>query len=362
MKASYLSCALAALLPVLAWAQAPSRQAVPAQAPALPPAAREAVQQAQQGCQSDGYEPELCEKAIAALEAAARQHPAQIEVQLALAQAYWNRSFQERPESPSRERWQRRSTDIYQRMVDRKVADARPYYELSVREEDPAERMPLLRRAVELDPRHPRANQDLAWGLLRQGQTDEAWRVYQNHLKASPVKDRQEAQENLRFAGALARAQRPKQAAQVVETVMDQMKDERRAERCLLAQSVDPRLMEARPATKRELQELRPYCTNTEHLDRAVELEQQGRTDEAITELERQVDANPKPEETYVMLERLYMRKGQTDKAAEVTTRYLRSEPDAREKCERFQRISPRTLRAMDTATLEAVRRECARP
>jgi tetratricopeptide (TPR) repeat protein len=362
MKASHLSCALAALLSVLASAQAPSRLAAPPQAPTLSPAAREAIRLAEQGCQSDGYEPELCEKAIAELEAAARQGPAQVEVRLALAQAYWNRSFQERAESPARARWQQRSTAIYQRMVEQKVADARPYYELSVREEDPARRMPLLQQTVELNPRHPRANQDLAWGLLRQGQTDEAWRVYQNHLKASPVKDRQEAQENLRFAGALARAQRPRQAAQVVETVMEQMKDERRAERCLLVQSVDPRLAEARPATKRELQELRPYCTNTEHLDRAVELEQQGRTDEAITELERQVDTNPRPEETYVMLERLYMRKGQTEKAAEVTARYLRSEPDVREKCERFQRISPRTLRAMDPATLEAVRRECARP
>jgi tetratricopeptide (TPR) repeat protein len=352
MKFSHLSCALVALLPLLAWAQA---------AP-LSAAAREGMQLAQQGCQSDGYDAELCERAISRLEAAARESPSQIDVQLALAQAYWNRSFQERADSRARQSWQQRSMGIYQRLVDRKVEDARPYYELSVREEESGKRTALLRRTVELNPRHSRANQDLAWSLLKQGQPDEAWRVYERHLEVSPVKDRQEAQENLRFAGAMARAQRPQQAAQVLETVMEQMKDERRAERCLLLQSADPRLAEARPTVRRELQQLRPYCTDTEHLDRAVELEQQGRVDEAVTELERQVDTNPKPEETYVMLERLYLRKGQPEKAAEATARYLREEPDPREKCERFRRLSPRTLRAMDAPAVEAVRRQCSQP
>jgi tetratricopeptide (TPR) repeat protein len=374
MKASHLFCALVALLPLLSWGQASPRSlsrpppAVRSPTAATPPAAplsaaaREAVLLAQQGCQSDGYDAEVCERAISRLEAAARENPSQMEVQLALAQAYWNRSFQERADSRQRQNWQQRSKDIYQRLVDRKVGDARPYYELSVRQKDEGQRAALLKRTVELNPRHPRANQDLAWSMLKQGQPDEAWRVYQRHLEVSPVKDRQEAQENLRFAGAMVRAQRPQQAAQVLETVMEQVKDERRAERCLLLESADPRLSEARPTVRRQLQELRPYCTNTEHLDRAVNLEQQGRVDEAVTELERQVDANPKPEETYVMLERLYLRKGQPEKAAEVTARHLRSEPDAREKCERFRRISPHTLRAMDAQTLEATRRQCNEP
>lgn len=394
MKPSHLSWALLVFLPLVAAAQPPphsparshrvkrvsvaknapssrlpAKASSPAAAstPAAPPGplsatAREGMRLAEQGCQSDGYDADVCERAISRLEAAARENPSQMEVQLALAQACWNRSFRERPDSRSRQNWQQRATDIYQRLVDRKVPDARPYYELSVRQKDEGRRMTLLQRTVELNPRHPRANQDLAWGLLRQGRADEASQVYQRHLQASPVKDRQDAKENLRFAGALAKAQRPQQAAQVLETVLDQMKDERRAERCLLLQSADPRLTEVRPTLKNAVQELRPYCTDTEHLDQAVELEQQGRVDEAVTELERQVATNPKPEETYVMLERLYLRKGQPEKAAEVTTRYLRSEPEAREKCERFRRISPRTLRAMDTPTLDATRSQCAQP
>ncbi|HVG57444.1 MAG TPA: hypothetical protein VNA24_02760 [Hyalangium sp.] len=250
MKTSYLSCTVVALLPLLAWAQA-----VP-----QPPAAQEGMQLAQQGCQSDGYDEELCERAISQLEAAVRENPSQTDVQLALAQAYWNRSFQEREDSRSRQNWQQRSMDIYQRLVDRKVEDARPYYELSVRMEDEGRRAALLRRTVELNPHHARANQDLAWSLLKQGRPDEAWRVYQRHLEVSPAKDRQEAMENLRFAGAMARAQRPQQAAQVLDTVMEQMKGERRAERCLLLQSADPRLAEARPAVKRHLQQELNQC------------------------------------------------------------------------------------------------------
>jgi tetratricopeptide (TPR) repeat protein len=250
MKTSHLSCALMALLPLLTWAQAAS----------LPPAAREGMQLSQQGCQSDGYDEELCERAISRLETAARENPSQTDVQLALAQAYWNRSFQERADSRSRQNWQQRSMDIYQRLVDRKVEDARPYYELSVRTKDQGRRTALLRRTVELNPRHARAHQDLAWNLLKQGHPDEAWRVYKRHMEVTPAKDRQEAMEDLRFAGAMARAQRPQQAAQVLETVMDQMKDERRAERCLLLQSADPRLAEARPAVKSQLQQQLNQC------------------------------------------------------------------------------------------------------
>jgi Tfp pilus assembly protein PilF len=250
MKTSHLSCALVALLPLLAWAQA---------AP-LSSAAREGIQLAQQGCLSDGYDEELCERAISRLEAAVRENPSQTDVQLALAQAYWNRSFQERADSRLRQNWQQRSMDIYQRLVDRKVGDARPYYELSVRTKDEGRRTALLQRTVELNPRHARAHQDLAWNLLKKGRPDEAWRVYQRHMEVSPAKDRQEAMEDLRFAGAMARAQRPQQAAQMLGTVMEQMKDERRAERCLLLQSADPRLAEARPAVKSQLQQQLSQC------------------------------------------------------------------------------------------------------
>ncbi|MDY7232774.1 tetratricopeptide repeat protein [Hyalangium rubrum] len=361
MKTARLSCALVALLPALSWAQAAPSQALRRTAP-LSPVAQEGLQLAQQGCQSDGYEPELCERAIARLEEAAREDPEGVDVQVALAQAYWNRGQVESPQSRGRQSWRQRSVDTLQRMVDRKVKDARPYYELSLRQEEDAKRTPLLERTVELEPRHPRARQDMAWGLLRQGRADEALRAYKEHMEASPVKDRQEARENLRFADEMARRKGPRQAAQVLETVMKQTREERRSERCLLFQAVDPRLAESAPVVRGELQALRPYCTDTQHLDRAVELERQGRVDEAVTALEQQVATNPKPEETHVMLERLYERKGQVAKAAEATARELRAKPDVRELCERFRKVSPLTLRAMNKETVEAVRRQCREP
>jgi ribosomal protein L14E/L6E/L27E len=202
----------------------------------------------------------------------------------------------------------------------------------------------------------------MAWGLLRQGRGDEAVRSYKEHMDSSPVKGRAEARENLRFAEELSRAQLPRQAAQVLGKVVEQTRGERRTERCVLFQSVDQRLTESVPALRGELQALRPYCTNTEHLDRAVELERQGRVDEAVNALEQQVATNPKPEETHVLLERLHERRGQVEKAAQVVERELRAEPDVREKCERFLKVSPLALRAMPKPAVEALRRQCAEP
>ncbi|HEX8705313.1 MAG TPA: hypothetical protein VF815_41155, partial [Myxococcaceae bacterium] len=279
MKSSLLTCAFSALIPLLSWAQpAPSRTAAPypvaapstaiRRAAPVSEAAREGLKLAQEGCQSDGYEPEVCARAIAKLEEASREDPGQVEVQLALAQAYWNRGHTESPQAGGRQRWRQRSVDTLQRMVDQGVKDARAYYELSVRQKDDSQRVRLLRKTLEVDPRHPRAHQDMAWGLLRQGLGEEAARFYKEHMDSNPVKDREEARENLRFAEELSRARLPKQAAQVLGKVVEQTRGERRAERCVLFQSVDQRLAESLPALRGELQALRPFCTNTEHLDR----------------------------------------------------------------------------------------------
>ncbi len=109
-----LTCALAALPPSLARAQAKPAQN-------LSPAAREGLRLAQEGCQSDGFDPNLCDKAIARLQEAARRDPNQVDVQIALSQAYWNsahlepetsrsagRTWRPRPRrASSRARWTR---------------------------------------------------------------------------------------------------------------------------------------------------------------------------------------------------------------------------------------------------------------
>jgi tetratricopeptide (TPR) repeat protein len=284
-----------------------------------------------------------------------------VDVQIALSQAYWNSAHLEPETSRSRTDLRQRSTTILQRMVDKGTRDARPYWELSLRQKDEAAREPLLERTVELNPKHPEAHKDLAKVKLQQGEAEEAARRFQQHLKVNPPKERQDTEQSLQFAQKLARA-KPEVAADVVEEAWAATKGESRSERCLRFKDVDPRLYARKPTLRGQVDQVRPYCTNTEHLDRAVELERQGRVDEAINELQRQEQANPKPEETHVMLERLQLRKGRPDLAAQAAARQLQGEADTKQKCERFRKLSPETVRAMEPGRVEALRRDCGQP
>lgn len=373
-----LLCALAALLPesakasaeksqgrtlLLAQAAQPSAPTQPtqgAQAPAanLSPAAREGLRLAAEGCQSDGFDPAICDKAIEKLQEAAREDPNQVDVQLALSRAYWNSGYQEPETSSRRGELLQRSTAVLEGLVEKRPTDARPVWELSLRQKDEAKRVPLLERTVELNPKHPEAHKDLAEVLVKQGKADEAARRFRRHLEANPPKEREDTEQTLQFAQKLARV-RPEAAAEVVDEAWKATRDESRTERCLRFKDVNPSLYARRPDLRAQVQQVTPYCTRTEHLDRAVELEQQGRVDEAINELQQQVATNPKPKETHVMLERLQLRKGRSDLAAQAVQRELKLEADKKEKCERFRRLAPETVRAMPESEVEALRRDC---
>jgi tetratricopeptide (TPR) repeat protein len=360
---------LALLVPSLALAQAaapqpPSATPTPsiAQPSALSATANEGIRLAQEFCPSDGFDRAGCQKAIRVLEEAARQDPEQQDVQLALAQAYWNTSYRESPQARSRGDLKQRALGIYQKLVDRKTPDARPYWELSLRQKDERTRLPLLKRTVELNPRHPQANKDLAQAELTVGDVDAAVRSYERHLEVSPYRESQDAMDHLHFAKRLQGVGRPDAAAKVSERVSHVIQGERRGTRCEIWRSVDPKLYEARPELAQRVKSLLPFCTKTEELERASRLEREGRVDEAIQAAERQVAENPKPEETHVLLERLYRRKGQGARAAEAASRQLEEEPEAKEKCERFRELAPDTVRAMPPRRVEALRRECGQP
>lgn len=346
--------------PALAQVQPPSASAPPS-APSLSPAAREAVRLADEGCASDGFEQDACDKAITQLQQVSRAEPNNTDVQLALARAYWNSSYFAPETGPTRNDLRQRSTGILQRLVDRGSPDARPYWELSLRQKDEAKRVPLLRRTVELNPSHPQAHEHLAEALMAEGQPDEAARQFQQHLAVSPPKEREDTQRSLQFARKLA-PQRPEAAAAVVDQTWQATKDESRTERCLRFQKVEPGLTARRPALKEAVKQVQPYCTHTEHLDRAADLEREGRTDEALDELQKQEDANPKPEETRVLMERLYLRKGRPDLAAQAAQRLLADEPDAKQKCERFRQLAPTTVRALPPGTVDTLSRDCGQP
>jgi tetratricopeptide (TPR) repeat protein len=234
-------------------------------------------------------------------------------------------------------------------------------WELSLREKDEARRLPLLERTVKLNPKHPEAHKDLAEVLVEQGKADEAAKQYQRHMAVNPPKEREDTEQTLQFAQKLARV-RPEAAAEVVDGAWKATREESRTERCLRFKDVNPGVYARRPALRAQVQQVQPYCTETEHLDRAVELEQQGRVDEAINELQQQVATNPKPEETHVLLERLQLKKGRPDLAAQAVQRELKQEPDTKEKCERFKQLAPDTVRAMPKPDVDSLRQDCGQP
>jgi tetratricopeptide (TPR) repeat protein len=362
-------------VPMLAWAQAaaPEPAAPPPPPPAaltpsvaapaaLSPTAKEGIQLAQQHCPSDGFDKVGCDEAVGLLQEAQRTDPDNADVQLALAQAYWNTSYRESPQARTRGDLKQRALGIYQKLVDRNVKDARPYWELSLRQKSEAVRLPLLKRTVALNPKHPQANKDLAQAELTQGNVDAAVQSYQKHLEVSPYRDSQDALDHLEFAKRLEGAGRPDAAAQVADRVSGLVQGERRATRCDIWRSVDPKLYRANDKVAQRVRALLPYCTRTEDLERASNLEREGRVDEAIDAAKRQVAENPRPEGSYVLLERLYQRKGQAAQAAEVAVRQLEQEQDAGERCERFRALAPATVRAMPKDRVESLRRECRPP
>ncbi len=333
----------ALLVSTLAWSQA-SPTAAPPQPPSaaptpsiaataqLSPRAKEGIRLAQASCPSDGFDRAGCEKAIRVLEEAQREDPDQQDVQLALAQAYWNTSYRESPQARSRGELKQRALGIYQGLVDRKTKDPRAYWELSLRQKDEKTRLPLLKRTVELNPKHPQANKDLAQAELSVGDVDAAVRSYERHMEVSPYRESQDAMDHLTFAKRLRAAGRTAAAAQVSERVSRVMQGERRGTRCEVWRSVDPKLYEGKADLAQRVKSLLPYCTKTENLERASELEREGRVDEAIEAAKRQVAENPKPEGAHVLLERLYQRKGQPSRATSAAS-WSRSRTRRRSAC-----------------------------
>ncbi|WP_309894333.1 tetratricopeptide repeat protein [Archangium sp.] len=355
---------LSVLLSSLAWAQQPPASRLSAAAPYVPAppsaAAREALRLFQVGCQAEDFDDGLCDKAVRQLEAVVREEPRQLDAQIALAEAVWNQAFRQPEGSAERTRLRQRSLELYQRLVDLGVPDARPYHGLSVLMRDPDTRVRLLRRALELDPKHPEAHKDLAWLLLNQGQVDEAVREYRTHLSVRPFEGREEALENLRFAQRLGELGRVREAAQVYDTVWESLRGESPSERCQVFKAVDLDPYERIGARfAQRVREIRASCTRLPGLERAAELERQGRDDAALEELERQIQENPVPVQPYLALERLHLKRGQPEQAASVMGRYFQQEKDVQARCRHFRTLSPRTMRALAPALTDELERTC---
>ncbi len=341
--------------------------------------AAKGLDQFEQSCASDGWDAAGCEQAQELLNRALRADPENEEVELALAQARWNQALAKPKADPQRAAMKQQSLQMFQGLVQKRAnvaaptrTDARAFYELGVRLPSAPQRVQLLEKAVKADPRHTEAHRRLADVYLDVGRVEDAVKTYNDgirvraQLKAAPstawegtAQDQQEALTDIRFAQTLQRKGKPAEAAKVLDTVLQATDDEPRTRRCLLFQSVDTRALGAAPVTGK-VGALRPFCANFERINRAATLEKEGKVDEAIKELEEHQKEQPRNEESYLMLERLYLNKGEPLKATNVTRKFFTLEVDKTERCKQMRRLSPHGLSTLDPDARAKLQRDCA--
>ncbi|MCI0718851.1 MAG: tetratricopeptide repeat protein, partial [Acidobacteria bacterium] len=258
------------------------------------------------GCVSDGYDQEICEEAIERLEKAIEIDSKLADAYLLLATAYWNTGLEQKSDA------------ILRKLIAVDPQNADAYYKLSQFTEDEKERKRLLAKAIELDPKHPEAHGALGLLLLREGEVDDAIREYRTHMEVTPFRTIEvDGNQHMYFALLLQEAGRLEEAVEIYEKVLSLTQGQRRFQRCHLFIALDLKPFAAFDEFIRKVQALRPYCTNLEHRNRAVQLERQGKTEEAVREWELQIKENPHPEEAYFALERIHLSQGQPEKALE---------------------------------------------
>jgi tetratricopeptide (TPR) repeat protein len=164
----------------------------------------------------------------------------------------------------------------------------------------------------------------------------------------------------VRLGKRMEEAGKPQAAATVYNGVLESSTAEPRERRCQLFEEVDAGKVAGTGDLPRKLRTLRSYCPkDTAHRDRAAELEQQGKTDQAVQQLRQQVRATPKHEESYLALQRLHVQQGQLDEAARTAKQVLGLEQDPAERCRLFKQLHPRTVDALDPKEAGPLRARC---
>jgi tetratricopeptide (TPR) repeat protein len=200
----------------------------------------EGVKLFQEGCQGDpGFKKELCDKAIAFLEKAIKIDPKLASAYMALANAYWNKSFFDSKNQKEKTGLQEKATNLYRKVIEIDPNNSEAYYKLSIHSKDVNEEISLLRKIIDLDPKHPEAHGYLARILLSQGENDDAIREYMIHLQVSPYCGTQDANNHILFAKSLAEVGRLKESVQVLEKLLDIINQELRRDQCLVIESID---------------------------------------------------------------------------------------------------------------------------
>lgn len=356
-----LACAAPApdSVPAALASQTPAAAASPA--PPQGPGAKdyqEGRELFEQGCQPDGFDEKQCRQAVSKLEKAVKADPNLKEASLTLARAYWNQTYGTESQS-EQAALARKAEDVLQKLVAADPSYADAYFELGVRADDPAEQLRLLERAAAANPRHPEAHRLLAQLLLDRGRVDEAVKEYKLHLQISTERGTEAAGHHVNFALALEGLGRTKDAADILHQTLKLTEGQGELERCRLFEHVDLKRYATFAQFRAGVEKLRPYCTNYEHRDRAVRLQSEGKTDQAIAELQQQLQQNPSYREAYFLLEQIYLKRGDRTKALTVIKKYFETEKDPAERCRAVPLVHLTTYQGLDPLFVGRLRQEC---
>jgi tetratricopeptide (TPR) repeat protein len=313
----------------------------------------------QEYCLSEGFEEKGCDKAIEQLEKAIELNPELVDAYLALALAYWNKSFVGGLTQEERAGLRQKAAPLCQKVIAMDPENTEAHYWLASYIGDREERVQLLERVVELDPQHPEAHRKLARVYLDDKRFDEAVEQYLIHMEVSPYRGREDGFHHTGFAGKLAKTGRLKEVAQIYEELLVLTRDESRFERCLLFRSLDVELYAAFKELVATAKKLKPYCTNLEHSSRAIRLENNGKFDDAIREWELQLEENPYYEGTYTSLPNLYLKQGQPEKALEVVTKYFEIDTDPLYRCRQYRTMSRKGYERFAPKIMGQLKKEC---
>jgi tetratricopeptide (TPR) repeat protein len=307
-------------------------------------------------CEAEEYDGPACQRALTDLRAALARQPNNAASLKSLAMCLWSQSFMSR-EAPGTAREE--ALGLLRRSIAISPADIDTKYALSVRTEDPAEKERLLQQILTAQPRNASAREDLANLKLAQKKFDDALREFMTYLSNTTLNDREQIARAVFFGNSLAEAGRLSDSVKVYEAILDRSKEATRFDQCTAFQSVNPAALSANAAFEMRIRELRPYCSDIEHRNKAAELITKGLVEDAIQELRLQIKANPKYEEAYVMLARLYRQTGRRQEAFETLRAYVEEEQNAVLRCRKFKSADWSALGAVDPAFLSKLNTEC---
>lgn len=300
------------------------------------------------------------EMGIRKLELAVQLDDKFVDAYMALAAAYWHHQLFFSASDATRVKSREKSLASYRKVIKLKPDLAEAYAQLSIGTNDKEEQVTLLKKTIQFDPQHGWARSVLARTLLSQKKLDEAIEQYRLYMKDTPYRRIQDAHGHAAFANALTIQGRLKDAVEIYENTLKLARVDRPFQRCVLVRNVNLEQFSKYKSFASRVRQLKRYCTNLDHYNRAVQLLREKKTDEAIEQLELQRKVNPYIEGTYVALEDIYKGRGQPEKALAIVKSYFAVQRDRLDQCRYFSRRDKHVYRKLDGKFIDQLAKQCA--